>query len=131
MPRPVHFEIQASDPAVLQAFYESVFGWTFNRWGEWDEQPYWLITTGEASEAGIDGGMLSRNGPSPQAGQPVNAFVVVIDVPDCAAYLQRALDAGGTQAVPLTAVPGVGWSAYVQDPDGNLIGLMQEDTEAA
>ena len=31
MPRPVHFEIHAGDPAVLRAFYESVFDWRFEQ----------------------------------------------------------------------------------------------------
>jgi predicted enzyme related to lactoylglutathione lyase len=28
------------------------------------------------------------------------------------------------------AVPGVGWLAYVKDPDGNLCGLMQAASAA-
>ena len=44
MPRPVHFEIHATDPAVVQAFYESVFGWRFQQWGD---VPYWLVSTGD------------------------------------------------------------------------------------
>jgi predicted enzyme related to lactoylglutathione lyase len=27
-------------------------------------------------------------------------------------------------------VPGVGWSAYILDPEGNTIGLFQADTNA-
>jgi len=51
MPRPVHFEIHAADPDRAVAFYETVLGWKFERWGD---LPYWLITTGEGP--GIDGG---------------------------------------------------------------------------
>ena len=47
MPRPVHFEIHASDPARAIRFYERTFGWIFQQWGE---QEYWLITTGSADE---------------------------------------------------------------------------------
>jgi predicted enzyme related to lactoylglutathione lyase len=28
-------------------------------------------------------------------------------------------------------IPGVGWLAYIKDPDGNIIGLMQPDPKAA
>jgi predicted enzyme related to lactoylglutathione lyase len=35
MPRPVHFEIHASDPDAVRAFYTAVFGWRFEQWGEW------------------------------------------------------------------------------------------------
>ena len=70
-------------------------------------------------------------GPAPEEGQPVNSFVVTVDVPDCAAYLEKALAAGGSVAVPLSAVPGIGWLAYVKDPDGNILGLMQSDPAAS
>ena len=136
MPRPVHFEIHATDPAVVQAFYESVFGWRFQQWGD---VPYWLVSTGDgdamsgtpSSEPGIDGGMVPRIGDRAADGQAVNAFVLTVDVPDCAAYLGKAVAAGATVALPLAATPGVGWLAYVKDPDGNLLGLMQADPTAA
>ncbi|MEI6622076.1 MAG: hypothetical protein WCP28_09240 [Actinomycetes bacterium] len=75
MQRPVHFEIHASNPEQIRAFYESVFGWTVNRWGD---EPYWLISTGDgnpmagvpSSEPGIDGAMLPRTGPPPSGSFP-------------------------------------------------------------
>lgn len=33
-------------------------------------------------------------------------------------------------AQPKLSVPGVGWSAYVLDSEGNTIGLFQPDTSA-
>lgn len=122
MPRPVHFEIHASDPEALLTFYETVFGWTFARWGE---QPYWIITTGEEGTPGINGGMLPREGPKPEPGQAVNAGVLTVEVPDCRVALDAALAAGATVAMPLTEMPGVGWLAYVHDPDGNLLGMIE------
>ncbi len=44
MPRPVHFEIHATDPAAARAFYEGVFGWRFQQWGD---NPYWVVITGD------------------------------------------------------------------------------------
>ena len=32
--RPVHFEIHATDTDAVRAFYESVFGWRFQQWGD-------------------------------------------------------------------------------------------------
>ena len=131
MPRPVHFEIHASDPTVAQAFYAAVFGWRFQQWGEW---PYWEVTTateGEDAAFGIDGGLVHRRGAAPAHDQSVSSFVVTVEVQDCAGYVERAVGAGGSVAVPLGAVPGVGWVAYVKDPDGNLLGLMQVDPAAA
>ncbi|RYV52291.1 VOC family protein [Pengzhenrongella frigida] len=136
MPRPVHFEIHATDPDAVRTFYESVFGWRFEQWGD---IPYWLVSTGDgdpmsgvpSSEPGIDGGLVQRAADRPAEGQPVNAFVITVDVPDCAAYVDKAVAAGATVALPLAATPGVGWLAYVKDPDGNLLGLMQADPTAA
>lgn len=77
MSRVVHFEIQASDPQKLIAFYSGLFGWTFEQWGNND---YWMITTGASDQPGINGGLLPRRGPVPARGQPVNAFVNTIGV---------------------------------------------------
>jgi uncharacterized protein len=136
MPRPVHLEIHASDPDVVRTFYETLFGWRFQ---QWEDNPYWLITTGDGdpmagkphSEPGIDGGLVPRRGGPPEEGQPVNAFVITVDVPDCQDYVDRAVAAGGTVALPRAATPGLGWLAYVKDPDGNIFGLFQADPAAA
>jgi len=44
MPRPVHFEIPAQNPEKLIGFYQTVFGWTAQKWD--GPMPYWMITTG-------------------------------------------------------------------------------------
>ena len=63
MPRPTHFEIQAGDPARAIKFYESVFGWSFQKWD--GPMPYWMVTTGPDSKPGINGGLHARMGPAP------------------------------------------------------------------
>lgn len=128
MPRPVHFEIHATDPERVQAFYRTLFGWQFQSWDGPVE--YWVITTGDASQPGINGGLVRRRGPAPAEGQAVNAFVCTVDVADLDATLRTLASAGGTIALPKVAVPGVGWLAYVKDPDGNLCGVMQMDSGA-
>jgi predicted enzyme related to lactoylglutathione lyase len=126
MPRPIHFEIHADDMDRAQAFYEAMFGWTFNSWGDGS---YRLVRTGEGP--GIDGGMMRRHGPAPQGGEPVNAWVCTVDVDDLDAFVARAGANGGSVALPRMAVPGVGWLAYVKDSEGNIVGLMQADAAAA
>ena len=44
--------------------------------------------------------------------------------------LGSAIAAGAEVALAKMAVPGVGWLAYVRDPNGNLLGLMQNDPTA-
>jgi uncharacterized protein len=60
MPRVVHFEIHAVDPERAISFYKKMFSWTFQKWE--GPMPYWLITTGNDNEPGINGGLLPRQG---------------------------------------------------------------------
>jgi predicted enzyme related to lactoylglutathione lyase len=130
MSRAVHFEIHASNPQALIAYYTALFGWAFNKWEGGD---YWLIHTGPEDKPGIHGGLMPRRGPLPDPNAAVNAFVVTVDVEDIDAALERAAapGSGGMVAVPKMAVPGIGWVGYAKDPDGNIFGMMQEDPEAA
>lgn len=131
MPRPVHFEIHASDPERVQAFYRELFGWRFQQWGD---QDYWAVFTESenesAAEPGINGGLLLRQGEDPAPSQQPNAWVCTVSVDDCKAYLNAALRLGATEALPLSPVPGIGWVAYILDPAGNVVGLMEEDPNA-
>lgn len=128
MARPVHFEIHASNPQALIDFYSQLFGWSFNRWEGGD---YWMIRTGPAEQAGIDGGLLPRRGDVPHPLAAVNAFVITVDVDNVDTVVDEARRSGGVVALPKMPVPGIGWLAYLKDPDGNIFGVMQADTEAA
>jgi uncharacterized protein len=128
MARVVHFEIHASEPRDVIPFYEQLFDWKFTAWpGPWD---YWLVETGPADEPGINGGLLKRTGPRAIDGAAVNAFVVSIAVTGILALIERVPQLGGQIVVPVKAIPSVGWLAYVKDPDGNILGLMQNDASA-
>ena len=129
MSRVVHFEIHAAQPERAIAFYSGLLGWQFNKWE--GPMPYWLVVTGPATERGIDGGLLQRPCADPAESQAVNAYVCTADVPDLDAALAKAGALGGTVAVPRMPIPGVGWLAYLKDPEGNLLGLMQSDPAAA
>jgi len=121
MPRVIHFEIPADDPARAVAFYERVFGWTIRKW----EGPmeYWLVKTGPDEKPGIDGGLMRRQ-------HPGASTVNVVDVESVDRTLEEVTKAGGRMVSPKMAVPGVGWTAYGTDPEGNVFGMMQTDPEA-
>ena len=104
------------------AFYQTVFGWTFQKW-DGGGMPYWLITTGADPEPGINGGLMPRQHP----GQPCVNTVGVTSVDET---LAAAVANGAEVALPKMAVPGVGWLAYVKDPEGHMIGMMQMDASA-
>ncbi len=129
MPRPIHFEIHAAEPARAIAFYEKVFGWSFKKWdaGAWE---YWMVSTGPSDAPGIDGGLIKRMGPAPEVGQPMNAFVCTLGVEALDATLAAALAAGASVALTKMPVPGVGWLAYIHDTEGNIVGLMENDPGA-
>src|SRR2546429_6753038 len=56
MNRVTHFEIYTDDPEAVQPFYRDVFGWKFNKF-EGGPIEYWLVTTGDDKEPGINGGV--------------------------------------------------------------------------
>jgi predicted enzyme related to lactoylglutathione lyase len=122
MPRPVHFEIPADNPRRAIDFYSKVFGWKFQKWeGPMD---YWLITTGETTEPGINGGLLQRQHPE----QPCVNTVTVANLDESLAVVESS---GGVCVVPKMPVPTVGWLAYCKDTEGHIFGMMQPDTSAS
>ncbi len=128
MPRVIHFELHADEPDRAVGFYTALFGWTFTKWA--GPMDYWIIKTGDDAQKGINGGMVRRMGPPPTDGQPVNAYVCTVDVPDIDGYFAKALQLGGTAALPKMPIPGIGWLAYVKDTEGTILGLMQSDPSA-
>ena len=122
MPRPVHFDITAEDPERATKFYGDVFGWQFQKWdGPMD---YWLVSTGQNGEPGIDGGLSKR-------GENGNGTTNTIGVPSADDYVARITQAGGSIVMPKAAIPGVGWFALCVDPEGNSFGIMESDPQAA
>jgi predicted enzyme related to lactoylglutathione lyase len=117
--RVVHFEIPYDDQERAQAFYAEAFGWSMV---PLPEMRYVLATTGPSdqgppSEPGfINGGLLER-------GLPVGGPVVVLDVEDIDASLDRIETLGGTTVSAKQPVGDMGFSAYFKDPEGNLMGL--------
>lgn len=126
MPRVVHFEIHAADPNRAVNFYQTLFGWSFQKWeGPMD---YWLVTTGPNDQPGINGGLVPRQGEID--GQAVIAYVCTVDVENLDASVQKAVDNGGQIAVPKMPIPGMGWLSYCKDTEGNIFGMMQGDPNA-
>lgn len=122
MPRVVHFEISAEDPERASAFYRDVFGWKINKWE--GPQDYWLISTGQNGEPGIDGGLMRRQ-------QPGAATVNTVDVPSVDEFANRITSKGGAVVAPKMPIPGVGYLAYCQDTEGNTFGILQGDPTVA
>ncbi len=121
MGRVIHFEIVADDAERTIKFYENVFGWTVQKWdGPID---YWLITTGDEKEPGIDGAFGMR-----QSGDDVTVNTIgVLSVDESIKKIEQN---GGTIIRPKQSVPGVGYMIYFKDSEGNLWGAMENDPSA-
>jgi predicted enzyme related to lactoylglutathione lyase len=122
MSRVIHFEIGSYDPERTAKFYESVFGWQFQKWG--GPMDYWLITTGAEGTPGINGGMNKF-----EAGAPL-ATVNTVGVESVDAIIEKITEQGGKVVHPKMAIPGVGYLAYCQDTEGNTFGVIQNDPSA-
>ena len=122
-----HFEIPADDVARARKFYEGAFGWTTAEWPMPDGGMYIGLHTGPTDEKNmvqepgfINGGMFPR-------GKNFAATGVVITpvVADIHATLEKVQAGGGKVIAEPKTIPEMGIYAYVQDTEGNTIGLWQ------
>jgi predicted enzyme related to lactoylglutathione lyase len=120
MARVVHFEIYADDPEAVRPFYQDVFGWNFRKY-EGGPLEYWVITTGEEEDPGINGGLARpREGQSP-------GTINTIAVSSLDQSIKKIEDAGGKICVPKMQIPNIGWLAYAEDPVGNVFGVLESE----
>ena len=125
----VHFEIYAAEPDKLGQFYKSLFDWNIEKMPDMDYS--WIKTVETDAKGmptqpgGINGGILKRpdgyNGP---------AWVNYVNVESLDASINRAQQLGGTLMKGKTVVPGMGWFAFLNDPEGYVFALWQSDSNA-
>ncbi len=122
-----HFEIHAADVDAAKEFYAGLFGWTFSAMPGGEEVGYHLI---EGSDIGMDkgvtGGVMARMGATPDPGSPVRGGTMTFEVADCDDRYHWALANGGAEALPPTDFPGIGRCAYVEDGQGNIVGMITQ-----
>jgi uncharacterized protein len=110
----VHFEIGCRDIARTSSFYSDLFGWDIAQAG-----PAGMINTN--SGAGITGHITALGH------EPHNYVTVYVQVDDLKEYLSKAEALGGKTLVPPVEIP-TGRFAWMADPDGNVVGLLQPKT---
>jgi predicted enzyme related to lactoylglutathione lyase len=120
MPGIIHFEINADDPKRAAKFYENVFGWKISMW----EGPvkYWLVSTSNGDKPSINGAIMER--------MEKATITIFVDVPSIDDFLKKIVQAGGKALTEKMPIPGVGYSAYCIDTEGNLFGLFQGNPSA-
>lgn len=121
MAKVVHFEINSENPEKAVKFYEDVFGWKVQRFGEVGD--YWMAVTGDEKEPGIDGGIQRKK-------DPKATTYIVINVPSVDDFSKRIEEHGGKVVNPKMPIPGVGYAAYFTDLDGNVVGIFEDDKTA-
>ena len=120
-----YFEIQSSNPERDTRFYNTVFGWEFQR------DINIPIIYYRIESAGINGAMLLRPAKTPAQELGTNAFCCSMQVADFDSTAKKILDNGGRETMPKFAVPGKCWQGYFIDPDNNVFGIFQVDENAA
>ena len=112
-PRPVvHWEIEARDPDALRAFYRAMFNWHI----------------GDGPIMSIDAGL---GGPEPGPAGHIRAsdtsrVSLYVQVRDLRESMARAADLGGSAHGEPLDVPGGPTLAFIRDPEGNPITLVQQ-----
>ena len=118
-PPVVHFEVGGSDGAALESFYTDMFGWKVNPVTMPDGGIYRLVQA-EGDGYGIGGGIFQH-----MEGMPPNAPGVAVAVDDLQAYLDKAVELGGTALMQPSEIPGgFGSLAIFNDIAGNRISLF-------
>lgn len=116
----IHFEIPANDLSMMKDFYNKVFGWKVNDVPGMDYAVLHTVPTDEKGmllEPGVNGGIYQRTS---KEQVPLN-YIHVESVDE---YMERVTSEGGKILAPKQHVQGVGYIAWVSDPEGNPIGLI-------
>ena len=121
MDKVVHFEIPCEDMKRAETFYHQVFGWKANFI---PEMKYCIVHTIETDEkmmpvekGAINGGLMNRG----EIKQPV----ITISVESIDATLSKLNHHGGKVIKDKMSIGDMGFVAYFQDCEGNVLGLWE------
>lgn len=114
MSKVVHFEIPADEPERAIKFYENVFNWKIEKW---DQMEYWLVTTGEDVEPGINGAIMPK-----EFGSMVRDTISVDSYDEFAKKIEKS---GGKMLTDKMTVPGMGDTGSFQDTEGNIFAIIE------
>ncbi len=108
----MHWELVARDPDAQAEFYRAMFNWEI---GEGDLK---VVPAGlGAPEPGPAGHILAGDRPG---------FVLYVQVRDIRASASRAAELGGRVIAEPFDLPGGPTLAFVEDPEGNRLALVQQ-----
>ena len=115
-PRPVvRFLIQAQDLEKQRAFYAAMFDWDIT--APFEGAPFLDIPEGKGPPPDGVGGTMIQDDKS-----NVTIYLQVADLP---ASLKQADELGGKAIMQPVDVPDGPTIAQIEDPEGNVLGLVQ------
>jgi predicted enzyme related to lactoylglutathione lyase len=117
-----HFAIECDDVERAKGFYEAVFGWAIKPWGP---PNYYHIATGTPEKPGILGDLRERRHKLGQGAPGVGGYICTIDIGSMAEVLAATEAHGGRIHSPPYRIEGVGDVAYIEDSEGNRVGVIQ------
>ena len=120
-----HFAIHIDDIERAKKFYDKVFDWGFNSYGQTD----FLQIKADKSENGELIGALQSRKYSPVPDKIIG-LECTIGVKNIDAIIEKVKVNGGKILLSKTAIPYVGWIVKFLDTEGNLICAMQYDNSA-
>jgi uncharacterized protein len=121
MPQPIkHFAINCNDVERARKFYEQALGWKSTPWGP---PGFYQLDAG-----GIQGALQQRR--EIVAGKPMFGCECSISVKDIDATSAKVTANGGKIVMPKVTIPTVGTLIFFEDPEGNILGAMQYDSQA-
>lgn len=117
-----HFAIECDDVERAKAFYEAVFGWTIKPWGP---PNYYHITTGTPQNPGILGDLRERQHKLAGDSAGTSGYICTINIGSMTEVLAASQANGGRIHSPPYRIEGVGDVAYIEDSEGNRVGVIQ------
>ena len=125
-----HFEIYAANVEDAKTYYTGLFGWTYSQMPGAEEVEYYLAEGNDVGMSkGCTVGLLRRPDSAHPSGSAVRGGTMTFEVADCDATYAWALANGGGEALPPTDYPGIGRAAYVEDGQGNIVGMITPATD--
>ena len=109
-----YVEIPVTDLPRSRAFFEALFGWQFQEWGD----EYYSFNDGR-----LDGGLRKSEEPAPATG-----VLLVFFSDDLERDVQRVQELGGTISQEIFSFPG-GRRFHFKDPVGTEYAIWSEPQE--
>ena len=118
----VHFEIPAADMKKAKVFYESIFDWKLEMWGDEGAMAYTTAVDKEKNPSelgGINGGFYKRASKNQQP-------TLVVQTDSIDETIKKIEKAGGKITTPKHNIGEWGVMADFTDLEGNELSLWEE-----